>query len=39
MLSDLTWLDLNHNELSGEIPAGLVDLANLTHLDLSCNMS
>ena len=34
---ELTWLDLNGNELSGSITSGLGDLSNLEHLYLHDN--
>ena len=34
---ELTWLDLNDNDLSGPIPSGLGDLSNLEHLYLQDN--
>ena len=34
---ELTWLDLNDNDLSGPIPSGLGDLSNLEHLYLHDN--
>ena len=36
-LSNLTWLDLDDNQLVGEIPQELGNLSNLTHLDLNDN--
>ena len=36
-LSNLTWLDINSNQLTGEIPPGLSRLFNLRALDLNSN--